>query len=71
MSTIPHPLRQWRKSQNPPVTLAKMAADLHVQPPTVSRWENWKQTPSAHDLRRIWEITSIPMHEMVRTEAAE
>lgn len=70
MVTEQHPLREWRKSQTPPLTIEKLAGELNVEPATLSRWETWKRTPSAHDLRRIWEITGIPMQEMVRPEDA-
>lgn len=70
MKPSDHPLRAWRKRQEPSVTLTALAADLGVSPSHLSEIENWNNQPSLDLVARLHEITSIEMKEFAKPRVA-
>jgi transcriptional regulator with XRE-family HTH domain len=66
MNAAVHPLRAWRKSQEPEVTLDDLGILLERAPGTVSRWETGQRMPHPDELLRISEITGIAIDVLIR-----
>lgn len=65
-----HPLRAFRESQIPPLSLDDLAAKLGVSKSYVSRWETGKRKIDGKYLKKINEITGIAP-SVVRPDLAE
>lgn len=66
MTNAIHPVRAWRKAQDPEVTLDDLAERLDRKPATVSRWETWKRSPDAADLIKLHQETGISYEVLVQ-----
>jgi transcriptional regulator with XRE-family HTH domain len=59
-----HPLAAWRNSQNPPVSPAALARDLHISRSFLSRLEKGERKAGTELLRRIKARCDIAPSEM-------
>lgn len=60
-----HPLRHWRNSQVPSVTLSALAEKLSVTPSHLSEIENFNNVPSLKLAVELSRITSIDVKQFV------
>lgn len=65
-----HPLRRFRKQQQPPLSQKGLADMLEKDRVTVHRWETGKRLPEKNDLELITKTTGIPARE-IRPDLAE
>ena len=67
-----HPLKTWRQSQHPKVTLAALAQRVGVTASHLSEVENYKNEPSLTLTSRLSDETGIEMKAFVaRAEAKQ
>lgn len=59
-----HPLRAYRLSRNPPMSIAQLADLLGVGRPTVFRWETGTRKIDANLIHSVSEKTGIPAREL-------
>ena len=59
-----HPLRAYRKRQQPPLSQAGLARDLGVTRVTVHRWENGDRSIDPGLVPSVSEKTGIPATEL-------
>lgn len=65
-----HPLRSWRTRLG--LTQEAAAERLDLNEPTLSRYENFKRTPTLTQAAKLSEKTGIPIDKFVKPqEAAE
>lgn len=65
MIRMTHPLKIWRQSQSPKVTLAALALRVGVTASHLSEVENYKNEPSLDLTARLSEATGLTMKEFV------
>lgn len=70
MDTSPHPIRAWRKSQEPKVTLAKLAEAVGVTPSHLSEIEKGNNQPSLALASKLSTQTGIDIAQFVKREVA-
>jgi transcriptional regulator with XRE-family HTH domain len=70
MSKLAHPIRIWRLSQTPPITLEGLGKKLGTKKPNLSRIENGLQPVSEALLPKIIAVTGIPA-ESLRPDLAK
>lgn len=70
MAASVHPIRVWRTSQKPKVTLEKLAKRLRTSEANLSRIETHKQPVTDDLLRLVVAATGVPAREL-RPDLAE
>ena len=69
---IEHPLKAWRRGQQPKMTLVSLAQRVGVTASHLSEVENYKNEPSLDLTSRLSDLTGIEMKAfVVPTEAAQ
>lgn len=67
-----HLLRQWRKAQNPKLTLEALAKKAKVEPSHLSMIETGKRVPSLALAAELSALTGIPIERFLpQSEAAQ
>jgi transcriptional regulator with XRE-family HTH domain len=66
-----HPLKAWRRSQIPKVTLAALAQQVGVTASHLSEVENYNNEPSLDLTSRLSDITGIEMKSFVNPSDAK
>lgn len=66
-----HPLKNWRARQG--LTQEDAAKQLDLNEPTLSRYENFRRTPTLKQAAKLSEKTGIPIDQFLKPqqEAAE
>lgn len=59
-----HPIKAWRESQQPRLTVEAAAERLEVTKATVSRWENWKRMVDRQLVPKVSRVTGIPRRDL-------
>jgi transcriptional regulator with XRE-family HTH domain len=65
MIRMEHPLKAWRRSQQPKVTLSALAQRVGVTASHLSEVENYKNEPSLDLTNRLSDTTGIEMKAFV------
>jgi len=72
MIRMDHPLKVWRRTQSPKVTLVALAQQVGVTASHLSEVENYKNEPSLDLTSRLSDVTGIEMKSfVVPAEAAQ
>jgi transcriptional regulator with XRE-family HTH domain len=66
MKQSDHPLRAWRRSQEPQVTLTALAVQLEVSASHLSEIENWNNEPSLALAAKLHGATKIEMKDFAK-----
>ncbi len=69
MIRMEHPLKTWRRSQTPKVTLAALAQRVGVTATHLSEVENYKNEPSLNLVDRLSNETGLEMKAFVLPSA--
>lgn len=56
---------------NAGLTQAQLAEELGVSPGTVANWEHGKSEPSLSHLRKISEVSTIPIGSIILSRSSE
>lgn len=62
--TAIHPLRQFRKSQNPPLTQADLAEQMRVGRIMVNRWETGARRITEKRLPVVMQVTGLSLKDL-------
>ena len=64
-----HPLRRFRLSRKPPLTLDRLAEQVDSTKATLARIELGTRTPSLRLAARLSEVTGLPIEKFVRSNS--
>jgi transcriptional regulator with XRE-family HTH domain len=62
----PHPLKTWRLTQKPLMTLAALASEVGVSASHLSEIENWNNGPSLDLLNKLCARSRLTVADFVR-----